>query len=126
MYSGFNQIAFDMGAELTDGTPIGNGSKLVLDPQVRLAIAQATDRQVLADKVYGGFANPGTTVIPPLYTNLHLEPENQVAFDLDAANATLDHRVHDGRTTGCGSRPRAGRSRWAWIGLRRPAGRRRW
>jgi peptide/nickel transport system substrate-binding protein len=40
--------------------------------------------------VYGGFATPGTTVIPPLYTNLHLEPENQVAFDLDAANATLD------------------------------------
>ena len=47
-----------MGAALTDGTPIGDGSKLVLDPQVRLAIAQATDRQVLADKVYGGFATP--------------------------------------------------------------------
>ncbi len=90
VYSGFNQIAFNMGAALTDGTPIGDGSKLVLDPQVRLAIAQATDRQVLADKVYGGFARPGTTVIPPLYTNLHLEPENQVAFDLEAANATLD------------------------------------
>ena len=90
VYSGFNQIAFNMGAALTDGTPIGDGSKLVLDPQVRLAIAQATDRQVLADKVYGGFATPGTTIIPPLYTNLHLEPENQVAFDLDAANATLD------------------------------------
>ena len=90
VYSGFNQIAFNMGAALTDGTPIGDGSKLVLDPQVRLAIAQATDRQVLADKVYGGFATPGTTVIPPLYTNLHLEPENQVAFDLDAANATLE------------------------------------
>jgi peptide/nickel transport system substrate-binding protein len=90
VYSGFNQIAFNMGAALTDGTPIGDGSKLVLDPQVRLAIAQATDRQVLADKVYGGFARPGTTIIPPLYTNLHLEPENQVAFDLDAANATLD------------------------------------
>ena len=90
VYSGFNQIAFNMGAALTDGTPIGDGSKLVLDPQVRLAIAQAIDRQVLADKVYGGFARPGTTVIPPLYRDLHLEPANPVAFDLQAANATLE------------------------------------
>lgn len=90
VYSGFNQIAFNMGAALTDGTPIGNGSKLVLDPQVRLAIAQAIDRQVLADKVYGGFATPGSTVIPPLYRDLHLEPANPVGFDPAAANATLD------------------------------------
>jgi peptide/nickel transport system substrate-binding protein len=90
VYSGFNQIAFNMGAALTDGTPIGDGSKLVLDPQVRLAIAQAIDRQVLADKVYGGFARPGTTIIPPLYANLHLEPANPVSFDLEAANATLE------------------------------------
>ncbi len=90
VYSGFNQIAFNMGAALTDGTPIGDGSKLVLDPQVRLAIAQAIDRQVLADKVYGGFATPGTTVIPPLYANLHLEPAEQNSFDLEAANATLE------------------------------------
>jgi peptide/nickel transport system substrate-binding protein len=90
VYSGFNEIAFNMGAALTDGTPIGNGSKLVLDPQVRLAIAQATDRQTLADKVYGGFATPGSTVIPPIYTDLHLEPSDQVAFDLEAAKATLD------------------------------------
>lgn len=90
IYSGFNQIAFNMGAALTDGTPIGNGSKLVLDPQVRLAIAQATDRQVLADKVYGGFAQPGSTVIPPLYRDLHVEPADPVGFDLAAANATLE------------------------------------
>ncbi|MBK6761848.1 MAG: ABC transporter substrate-binding protein [Micrococcales bacterium] len=90
VYSGFNQIAFNMGAALTDGTPIGDGSKLVLDPQVRLAIAQAIDRQVLADKVYGGFATPGTTVIPPLYANLHLEPADQNSFDLEAAKATLE------------------------------------
>jgi peptide/nickel transport system substrate-binding protein len=90
VYSGFNQIAFNMGAALTDGTPIGDGSTLVLDPQVRLAIAQAIDRQVLADKVYGGFARPGTTIIPPLYANLHLEPANPVSFDLEAANATLE------------------------------------
>ncbi len=90
VYSGFNQIAFNMGAALTDGTPIGDGSKLVLDPQVRLAIAQAIDRQVLADKVYGGFATPGTTVIPPLYANLHLEPADQNAFDLEAAKSTLE------------------------------------
>ncbi|MEI2643338.1 MAG: hypothetical protein V9G10_13710 [Candidatus Nanopelagicales bacterium] len=59
-----------MGAALTDGTPIGNGSKLVLDPQVRLAIAQAIDRQVLADKVYGGFAQPGLDCHPTLVRRL--------------------------------------------------------
>ncbi|MFN8126572.1 MAG: ABC transporter substrate-binding protein [Candidatus Nanopelagicales bacterium] len=89
-YSGFNEIAFNMGAALTNGKPIGDGSKLVRDPQVRLAIAQATDRQALVDKVYGGFGTAGSTVIPPLYADLHLDPANPVTFNLEAANATLD------------------------------------
>ncbi|MEZ5114817.1 MAG: ABC transporter substrate-binding protein [Candidatus Nanopelagicales bacterium] len=90
VYSGFNELAFNMGAALADGTPIGNGSPLVKDPQVRLAIAQAIDKQTLVDKVMGGYASAGSTVIPPIYTDLHLDPANQPEFSLDAANATLD------------------------------------
>ena len=90
IYSGFNQIAFNMGAALVDGKPIGNGSPLVQDPQVRLAIAQATDRQTLVQKVYGGFGSEGSTVIPPIYADLHLQPANQVGFDLEKAKATLE------------------------------------
>ena len=90
IYSGFNQIAFNMGAALVDGKPIGNGSKLVQDPQVRLAIAQATDRKTLVEKVYGGFGSEGSTVIPPMYADLHLQPADPVTFDLEKARATLD------------------------------------
>ncbi len=76
---------------------------MLTDKQVRLAIAQAIDRQTLVDKVSADARNAGTTVIPPLYRDLHLEPANPSTFDPAAANATLDAgRVPHGRRRGAG------------------------
>lgn len=88
-YSGFNELAFNLGAALTDGTPIGDGNPHMQDQQVRLAISHAIDRQQLVDKILDGYGTPGSTIIPPLYTTLHVNPGTQ-AYDPVLANQILD------------------------------------
>lgn len=89
-YPGFNQLAFNTGAALSDGTPIGDGNPLLKDVKLRQAIGWAIDRQALVDKVLGGLGSAGSTVIPPNYVNLHLDPANPVGYDPDKAKAMLD------------------------------------
>lgn len=89
-YSGFDELSFNVGAALDDGTPIGDGHPALRDLEVRRAIAHAVDTQALVDRALGGYGTPGTTIIPSLYSRLHLEPENPYVFDLDEANSILD------------------------------------
>jgi len=88
-YSGFNELAFNLGAALTDGAPIGDGNPHMQDQQVRLAISHAIDRQQLVDKILDGYGTPGSTIIPPLYTTLHVNPGTQT-YDPALANQILD------------------------------------
>ena len=88
-YSGFNEIAFNMGAALADGTPIGDGNPQLKDLAVRQAISHAIDRQQLVDKILDGYGTPGSTIIPPLYTTLHEDPGTQT-YDPALANQILD------------------------------------
>jgi peptide/nickel transport system substrate-binding protein len=89
VYYGFNYLTFNGGAALTDGTPIGTGHPSLKDPQVRLAIHYAVDKEALVDRTLDGRGSPGTTVIPPLYPE-HAEPEDPVTYDVDEANRILD------------------------------------
>ncbi len=89
-YPGFNELAFNTGAALADGTPIGDGNPLLKDPKLRQAMAWAIDRQALVDKVLGGLGSPGSTVIPPNYPLLHLDPADPVGYDPDKAGQLLD------------------------------------
>ena len=88
-YSGFNEIAFNMGAALADGTPIGDGNPQLKDLAVRQAISHAIDRQQLVDKILDGYGTPGSTIIPPLYSTLHVDPGTQT-YDPALANQILD------------------------------------
>jgi peptide/nickel transport system substrate-binding protein len=90
IYSGFDELAFNTGAALDTGKPIGTGSPLLKDVKLRQAIGWAIDRQTLVDKVLGGLGTPGSTIIPPLYANQHLDPANPVTYDPAKANALLD------------------------------------
>jgi peptide/nickel transport system substrate-binding protein len=65
-----------------------NGHPALLDPQVRLAMEYAIDRQTLVDRVKLGYAEPAATVI--INPRWHLDPPNQVPFDLAEANRILD------------------------------------
>lgn len=90
VYPGFNELAFNVGAALDNGQPIGDGNPLLKDKRLREAIGWSIDRQALADKVFGGNATPGTTIIPPMFETWHLAPENEVTYDPDKARQLLD------------------------------------
>jgi peptide/nickel transport system substrate-binding protein len=91
-YSGFDEFAFNTGAALKDGTPIGNGNPLLKDAKLRQALAWAVDRKALVDRVYNGYGTPGTTVIPPIYSSIHWTPPTSdlVGYDPVKAGSMLD------------------------------------
>jgi peptide/nickel transport system substrate-binding protein len=89
-YSGFDEMAFNTGAALDDGTPIGNGNKLLKDVKLRQALAWAIDRPALVSKVLGGTGTPGSTIIPPIYAAQHLTPPDAVGYDPAKAASLLD------------------------------------
>ncbi len=64
------------------------GHPALLDPQVRLALEYAIDRQTIVDRVKVGYGEPAATVI--INPRWHLDPPDQVSFSLDEANRILD------------------------------------
>ena len=74
----------------TDVGGICSGHPALLDRNVRLALAHATDKQKLIDVVLLGFGTPGLTLIPdglgPWYNNTLKDYE----FDVAKANQILD------------------------------------
>lgn len=86
----FEEIGFNSGA--SDTQPDSDGHPALEDPQVRVAISRAIDRQTLVDRVLKGHGVVGSTIVPPAISFYHYEPtEDELqTFDLDAANALLD------------------------------------
>src|SRR5262249_34817990 len=90
-YSGFNELAYNLGAQTVDNKPIGDGNVALRDKQVRLAIDYAIDRNVLVDKVLGKHGSVATGVIPPVYPNQHWDAgDGMRKFDPAKANSILD------------------------------------
>ena len=86
------ELAFNVGAATTDNKPIGDGNPVLKDVNVRKAIDQAIDKQVLVDKVLQGHGTVATGEIPPLYPKMHWDPSDADArkFDPAKANQILD------------------------------------
>jgi peptide/nickel transport system substrate-binding protein len=61
---------------------------VTLDPQFRLAVEYAIDRETLIDRVKLGYASPGYTIIPS--PKWHVDPNDIVTFDPDKARQILD------------------------------------
>jgi peptide/nickel transport system substrate-binding protein len=89
-YYGFNELAFNNGAALADGTRIGNGAPALKDKQFRVALNHAVDRNAIVKRVLDGTGSVGTTFIPPIFAELHYEPANPYTFDLAKAGQLLD------------------------------------
>ena len=66
------------------------GHPALRDPQVRLAIAHAIDRQQLIDLVFLGQAMPGLSVVPPALHRWFNARLVASPFDLDEASRILD------------------------------------
>jgi peptide/nickel transport system substrate-binding protein len=91
----FDQMSFNMcDPSAADAAPYckktgSTGNPALIDPTFRRAVQMAIDRQTIIDKVQGGYATAGTTVVPPAF-QYHTEPANVVPFDIAGANQILD------------------------------------
>jgi peptide/nickel transport system substrate-binding protein len=109
-YSGFNEIAFNTGAALDDGTPIGDGHPALKDAKLRVALSYAVDKAALAERVYGGHATPGDSFIPSLYQSLHYDPGTTAyTFDPQKAEQLLDEAGYTKGSDGIRTMPNGGR-----------------
>lgn len=63
-----------------------------LDNNIRLAMAMATNKTYIVSQYYLGLAEEGTTMIPPVNSYWHYEPNatEKIPFDLEAARNLLE------------------------------------
>ena len=85
-----------------------NYNPALRDPQLRLAVEYAIDRQTLVDRVRPGYAAVGTTVVNQ--PRWHVDPENPIPYDPEEANRILDEAGY-ADTDGDGDPRDAGRGR---------------
>jgi peptide/nickel transport system substrate-binding protein len=89
--NGWSQLAFNTYGTGT-GKSIKNGgpsTQALLDPAFRDALGYAVDKQALVDRVLGGFGDVGTTPIPPVLSDWHVEPTTPRTFNIDLAKQKL-------------------------------------
>jgi peptide/nickel transport system substrate-binding protein len=109
-YSGFDEIAFNTGAALDDGTPIGDGHPALKDVKLRQALSYAIDNKTLVDRVLGGYGEPGNSFIPPLYKSLHYDPgATAYTFDPEKAKTLLDEAGYKVGPDGIRTMPGSGK-----------------
>ena len=90
--NGWTQLAFNSygtgtGKTIKDGGP---STKALLDPAFRDALGYAVDKPTLIDRVLGGFGDVGTTIVPPVLGEFHVEPTTPRHFDIAMAKQKLD------------------------------------
>lgn len=91
--NGWTQVAFNTyGTGGSKPLKAGEGpsTKALLDPAFRDALGYAVDKATLVTKVLGGYGDPGTTVIPPILSDWHVEPATPRTFDMALAKQKLD------------------------------------
>jgi peptide/nickel transport system substrate-binding protein len=90
--NGWTQLAFNgYGADTGKTIPNGGPStKALLDPAFRDALGYAVDHDQLVDRVLGGYGDVGTTIVPPVLTNWHVEPTTPRKFDIELAKQKLE------------------------------------
>ena len=90
--NGWTQLAFNSYGTGTGKTIKGGGpsTKAMLDPAFRDALGYAVDKPTLVDRVLGGFGDVGTTIVPPVLGQWHVEPTTPRTFNIDLAKQKLD------------------------------------
>lgn len=90
--NGWTQLAFN-GYGANNGKTIPKGgpsTKALLDPAFRDALGYAVDHQKLVDVVLGGYGVVGDTIVPPVLTQWHVQPDHPRTFDIALAKSKLD------------------------------------
>ena len=68
----------------------GASTKALRDPAFRDALGYAIDKELLIERVLGGYGTPGTTQVPPFPAKWHVEPDKPRTFDIELAKQKLD------------------------------------
>jgi len=90
--NGWSQLAFNTYGTGT-GKTIPNGgpsTQALLDPKFRDALGYAVDKKTLVDKVLGGYGDVGSTIVPPVLGDMHVDPAQPRTFDINLAKQKLD------------------------------------
>ncbi len=90
--NGWTQLAFNTYGTGTDKTIEGGGpsTQALVDQAFRDALGYAIDKDLLVDRVLGGYGEVGTTMVPPVLTQWHVEPTNKRTFDIELAKQKLE------------------------------------
>src|SRR3954468_11375996 len=75
---------------IINSSPNKTQHRELLDPTVREAFEYAVDRQKIVQTAWLGFAQPGSTIVPPSTGKWHDANVNPLPFDLAKANQLLD------------------------------------
>ena len=89
--NGWTQLAFNTYGTGTGKTIPGGGpsTQALLDQKFRDALGYAVDKNELVDRVLGGFGDVGTTMVPPVLSDFHVEPTTPRHFDIELAKQKL-------------------------------------
>ena len=89
--NGFTELGFNTYGTGTGNTIEGGGpsTPALLDPVFRDALGYAIDKELLVERVLGGYGEPGTTQVPPFQAQWHKEPDTVRTFDIAEADRRL-------------------------------------
>ncbi len=90
--NGWNELGYNCYGDGTGKTIKGGGAstKALQDPAFRQALGYAIDKQTLVDRVLGGYGQVGTTNVPPVLAQYHVEPTDPRTFDIELAKQKLE------------------------------------
>jgi peptide/nickel transport system substrate-binding protein len=83
---GFNTYGTGTGKTIKNGGP---STQALLDPAFRDALGYAIDEPTLVQRVLGGYGDVGTTIVPPVLGQWHVEPDHPRTFNIDTAKQKL-------------------------------------
>ncbi len=86
--NGWTQLAFNTYGKTIKGG--GASTKALQDAAFRDALGYAVDKKTLVDRVLGGYGDVGTTNVPPVLSDWHVEPDKPRTFDIELAKQKLD------------------------------------
>ncbi|MEV0586385.1 peptide ABC transporter substrate-binding protein [Nonomuraea sp. NPDC050310] len=107
--NGWYGLEINHNARTRTGKKIGTGHPALGDPVVRKAIALATDKKTLVDKVLDGLGTVGQGYLPPAWPQWNWTPPQVTPYDPAEANRILEEAGYKKGADGVRVDPKSGK-----------------